>query len=101
MIYPDQEQNGIGVLILPNAAALIKGGPHPDSGKMLVDYLLSKTTERKLAFADCAQIPLHSGVETPPEVRRIEDLKPMRVEYSDLARKMDQIQPFLKQWAGQ
>src|SRR5437016_8177913 len=30
MIYPDQEPDGIGVLILPNAVALIKGGPHAE-----------------------------------------------------------------------
>jgi len=32
MIYPDQEPNGIGVLILPNALALIKGAPHEETG---------------------------------------------------------------------
>jgi iron(III) transport system substrate-binding protein len=101
IVYPDQEPNGLGVLILPNAVALIKGGPHPENGKKLIDYLLSKSTERKLAFADCAQIPLHAGVDTPPEVRRIEDIKPMRVGYADLARKMEGIQPFLKEWTGQ
>ena len=101
IIYPDQDPNGLGVLILPNAVALIKGGPHTENGKRLIDYLLSKETERKLAFADCAQIPLHSGVETPPEVRRIEEIKTMRVGYADLSRKMDAIQPFLKEWAGQ
>ncbi len=101
IVYPDQEPNGLGVLILPNAVALIKGGPYPENGKKLIDYLLSKSTERKLAFADCAQIPLHAGVDTPPEVRRIEDIKPMRVVYADLARKMEEIQPFLKEWTGQ
>jgi len=101
IIYPDQDSNGIGVLILPNAVALIKGGPQAENGKRLIDYLLSKETERKLAFADCAQIPLHPGVEIPPEIRRIEDIKTMRVGYADLARKMDEIQPFLKEWAGQ
>jgi iron(III) transport system substrate-binding protein len=101
MIYPDQDPNGIGVLILPNALALIKGAPHEENGKRLIDYLLSKETEHKLAFADCAQIPLHSGVETPSEIRRIEDIKTMRVSYADLARKTDEIQPFLKEWAGQ
>ena len=101
MIYPDQDPDGIGVLILPNAVALIKGARHTENGKRLIDYLLSKETERKLAFADCAQIPLHAGVDTPPEVRRIEDIKPMRVGYADLARKMEEIQPFLKEWAGQ
>ena len=101
MIYPDQDPNGLGVLILPNAVALIKGGPHAENGRQLIDYLLSKSTERKLAFADCAQIPLHSGVDTPPEIRRIEEIKTMRVGYADLARKMEEIQPFLKEWAGQ
>src|SRR5437773_2742326 len=100
MIYPDQDPNGLGVLILPNAVALIKGGLHPENGKRLIDYLLSKSTERKLAFADCAQIPLHSGVDTPPEVRRIEALRAMGVHYVDPARRMEEIQPFLKAWAG-
>src|SRR5467141_3059287 len=101
IIYPDQDPNGLGVLILPNAVALIKGAPHTENGKRLIDYLLSKSTERKLAFADCAQIPLHSGVETPRELRRIDDIKAMRVSYANLARKMEEIQPFLKEWAGQ
>jgi iron(III) transport system substrate-binding protein len=101
IIYPDQDPNGIGVLILPNATVLIKGGPNTENGKQLIDYLLSPATERKLAFADCAQIPLHPGVDTPPEVRRIEDLKPMQVNYAGLSQKMEEIQPFLKQWAGQ
>jgi iron(III) transport system substrate-binding protein len=101
MVYPDQDPDGLGVLILPNAVTLIKGGPNAENGKKLIDYLLSAATERKLAFADCAQIPLHSGVETPPEVRRIENIKAMRVGYADLARKMEEIQPFLKDWAGQ
>ncbi len=101
IIYPDQDAGGLGVLILPNAVALIKGAPHPKNGKRLIDYLLSKSTERKLAFADCAQIPLHAGIDTPPEVRRIEEIKAMRVGYADLARKMEEIQPFLKEWTGQ
>src|SRR5439155_5396914 len=50
IIYPDQDPSGLGVLILPNAVALIKGGPHEENGKRLIDYLLNKETERKLAF---------------------------------------------------
>src|SRR5437762_5104489 len=61
IVYPDQDANGLGVLILPNAVALIKGGPHPENGKQLIDYLLRRPTERKLALADCAQIPLQIG----------------------------------------
>ncbi len=100
MVYPDQQEGGVGSFIVPNAVVLIKGGPNPESARRLIDYLLSKETERKLAFADCAQIPLHAGVETPPDLKRIENLKTMPVNYAEVARKMQEIQPFLKTWVG-
>ena len=99
-IYPDQGEGGLGCLVLPNVAVLIKGGPNHDNGKKLIDYLLSPETERKLAFADCAQIPLHSGVAIPDDVINIEELKVMKVDYEVVARKLQQIQPYLKQWVG-
>ena len=100
MVYPDQGKNSIGSFIVPNAAVLIKGSPHPKAARRLIDYLLSKETERKLAFADCAQIPLHPGVQTPPELKPIKDIKVMQVNYAEVAAKMVQIQPFLKNWMG-
>jgi iron(III) transport system substrate-binding protein len=96
MIYPDQALDEIGVLLLPNAVLLVRGGPNAANGKKLIDYLLSAETERKLAFAECAQIPLHKGVETPPDVPKIEKLRTMKVDYGQVAQKIDQIQPFLK-----
>lgn len=101
MVYPDQEEGGIGCFIVPNAVLLVTNGPHPDMGKRLVDYLLSKETERKLAFAECAQIPLHPGVPTPPEVKSVGSLRTMQVSYAEVAGKMQEIQPLLKSWAGQ
>lgn len=100
MVYPDQGENGIGCFIVPNAAVLIKGAPHPEAARRLIDYLLSRETERKLAFADCAQIPLHPGVQTPPELKPIKTIKVMKVNYAEVARKMVKIQPFLKAWMG-
>jgi iron(III) transport system substrate-binding protein len=97
-IYPDQEPNGIGCFIVPNALVLINGGPHPGAGKKLIDYLLSRETEKKLAYSDAAQIPLHNDVETPPSVRRLETLKIMNVSYAQVAEKMQAIQPRLKDW---
>jgi iron(III) transport system substrate-binding protein len=99
-IYPDQEEGELGCLVLPNAAVLIKGGPNPENGKKLIDYILSSQTERKLAFADCAQIPLHKGVETPNDVIKIEELEIMKVDFEAVAEKLQEIQPYLKEWAG-
>ncbi len=100
MIYPDQGEGDVGCMVVPNAVVLIKGAPHPENAKKLIDYLLSKETERKLAFADCAQIPLHPDVETPSDVKHINDLKTMSVNYAEVARKMTDIQPYLKNWIG-
>ncbi len=100
MIVPDQEEGGLGCLVLPNAAVLIRGGPHPEEGRRLVDWLLSRETEEKLARADCAQVPLHPGVPVPEGVPRIEDVRPMRVSLPALGRTLDEIQPFLGEWAG-
>lgn len=99
-IYPDQENGGLGCLVLSNAAVLIKGGHNPENGKKLIDYLLSPETERKLAFSDCAQIPLHKGVQTPQDVKKIEDIETMKVDYDKVATKLQEIQQFLKEWAG-
>ncbi len=100
MVFPDQGEGEMGVLLLPNAVMLIKGAPHPENGRKLVDYLLSRETERKLAFADCAQIPLHSGVDMPPELEDISRLKTIEVDYGKVARKLEEIQPLLKKWVG-
>jgi iron(III) transport system substrate-binding protein len=100
MIYPDQGDNEPGCFIVPNAVVLIKGAPHQVAAKKLVDYLLSSETERKLAQSDAAQIPLHEGVETPAIVRKIETIKTMETDYAAVARKMKEIEPFLKQWVG-
>jgi len=100
MVYPDQGADEIGSLIVPNAAVLIAGSPHQDAGKKLIDYLLSTETERKLAFSDAAQIPLHPGVATPSGLRPIESIKTTTVDYAAIATKLQAIQSFLKDWAG-
>jgi len=100
MIYPDQEEGGAGCFIVPNTTVLIKGGPHPKEASKLIDYLLSKNTEKKLAKADCAQIPLHPDVQPPPELKPMDKIKVMQVNYAKVAEKMIEIQPFLKTWTG-
>lgn len=100
LVYPDQGADGIGCFIVPNAVVLIAGAPHPDAGKKLIDYLLSKDTERKLAVSDAAQIPLHPGVAPPAQLKPIDSIKVMDVNYAEVAAKLQAIQPLLKAWAG-
>jgi len=87
MIYPDH--NGLGTLLIPNTVALIKGAPHPDEGKELIDYLLSPAVESKLSFSDSAQMPLRNGVETPPNVPAYSSITPMNVDFLIIAEHME------------
>ncbi len=97
-VYPDQGRDQIGAFVVPNTVMLIRGAPHPQTAKKLIDYLLSKKVEEKLAFAECAQIPLHEGVPMPKGLKPIEKIKTMRVDYGKVAEKLVEIQPWLKQW---
>jgi iron(III) transport system substrate-binding protein len=97
-VYPDQGKDQIGAFVVPNAVMLIRGAPHPEAAKRLIDYLLSKKTEEKLAFAECAQIPLHRGVPMPEGLEPIDRIRVMQVDYAEVAQKLVEIQPWLKQW---
>jgi iron(III) transport system substrate-binding protein len=86
-------------LLVPNCAVLIANGPNPEAGRRFIDYLLQPDTERALAESEAAQIPLRSGVPTPPEMVRLADLKPMAVDYSNLATLLEGLSAgYLKDW---
>jgi hypothetical protein len=43
---------------------------------------------------------LHKGVETPDDVVKIEELRSMKVDFEAVAEKLQEIQPYLKEWVG-
>ncbi len=99
MIIPDQ--NGLGTLFIPNAVALIKGAPHPETAKKLIDFLLSPLAEEKLARATCRQIPLNPEVPPPKGLPPLSSLRLMPVDYAKVARKMEEILPYLRRWIAE
>jgi iron(III) transport system substrate-binding protein len=97
VVYPDEK--GMGTLLVPNAAVLIARAPNPEAAKVFVDYLLSPETEKLLAESDAAQMPVRKGVKVPAHVRPIDQIQPMKVDYSRLAPKLEELSHgFLKQW---
>ena len=98
VVYPDQ--TGIGTLVMPNAVALARGAPHSEPGKKLIDYLLSRQVEEKLAKSTAAQMPLRPDVPVPPNVKPVSTIKDMAVTYSSLGKTIDRILPYLRQWSG-
>ena len=97
VVYPDQET--MGTLIVPNAVVLIEGGPNPSTARRFIDYLLQPETERALAESAAAQMPVRPGIEIPDDVRPLESITSMQVDYVQLAERLDQLsRAFLKDW---
>ncbi len=98
VVYPDQD--GMGTLMMPTTAVIIKGGPNPSHAKRLIDYLVSHEVEQRLAFAPCAQVPLRQSVKRPAHVPDPSSLRKMSVDYGRVARVMEQLQPYLRDWSA-
>ncbi|MCC6796453.1 MAG: extracellular solute-binding protein [Candidatus Hydrogenedentes bacterium] len=100
-IFPDQEEGGIGTLVLPNTAALTNGAPHADAGKKLIDYLLSAESETALAQARSVQIPLNPLVQAPGKVPNLASIRAMRVDFKDVGAKMEAALAFSRELFNQ
>jgi len=96
-IFLNQQEDGLGSLIIPNAVSLIDKSPNSAEAKQLIDYLISKQTEAKLAVS-CAQMPLIKGVKTPEDVPSLDQIKPMKVDCNHITKKLEAIQGWLKKW---
>jgi iron(III) transport system substrate-binding protein len=89
MVLPDK--NGFGVPVMPNMVSLIAKGPHPEQGRKLIDYLLSADVERQLAQSEAVQIPLHAGVPGPKNIPAIETFRPMTLDFTKAASRVEEV----------
>ncbi len=64
MIYPDQD--GLGTLSMPSAVAMIRGAPHPDSARKLIDYLAGREAQAALTDSDSGYLPVRPGLDAKP-----------------------------------
>lgn len=89
IIYPDQQEGGMGTLFIPNTVALIRGAPSEADARKLIDYLLTSEVEVKLANGESAQIPLSTKVHVPLRVETPRTVRAMPVDYYAAAEKWD------------
>jgi iron(III) transport system substrate-binding protein len=89
MVLPDA--GGLGVPVMPNMISFIANAPHPDEGRRLIDYLLSADVERQLAQSEAVQIPLHAGIRGPKNIPAIETFKPMTLDYTKAAARVEDV----------
>ena len=97
IVYPDQKEQQMGTLFIPNTVSIIKGGPHLDEARQLVDYLLSPEVETALAKGRSAQIPLHFQVDIKLRVESPKTAKAMPIDFSAAADHWDLAREFLEE----
>jgi len=101
LLVPDQEGSDVlGTPLMPNAALLIRGAPHPDEARRFMDFLTSAEAEQILAASDAAQYPLHSGVPGPALLPPLSQIRVMNVDYAEVARKLPTMDATLKSILG-
>jgi iron(III) transport system substrate-binding protein len=97
VVYPDQDE--LGTLVMPTSVVLLRRAPHAETGRVLIDYLLSAEVEQRLAES-AAQMPLRAGIATKANVRSAASLRSMPVDYARVSEQIELQQPWLRQWVG-
>ena len=86
LIVPDQGEDGIGAMMIPNTLALLAGRPRNPSVTRLAVYLLSAEVEQMLARGRGAQYPLRHRVAAPLRLPPLDAVRIMKVDYEAAAR---------------
>ncbi len=97
LVFPDRDAppgSRLGTLFIPNTVAILKGCPHPEEARQLVDYLLSPEVEQALAESDSRQVPFNPDVNWPTEIPP--GIKPMAVDFDKAADLWEEVQTFLR-----
>lgn len=91
IVIPDQGVGEIGTLIIPNTVGLIAGSPNPESGKELIDFLLSLETEAALIRSGWSHIALRQ-VDVEQTCLEVLSIQGMQVSLNDVFGQLDAVQ---------
>ncbi len=97
IVFPDQEPQGLGTLLIPNTVCVLRGAPHPAAAQQFVRFLLSPAVEEQLARGPSAQIPLNTRVQVRPQLPLPEKLRTMPVDFEQAAQCWEESMRFLRE----
>lgn len=97
IVYPTDDPAGPGALFIPNTVVLIRNSPNPDNGRKLIDYLLSREVEAKLAQSRSAQIPVREGIPGPQGIPALSADQILKVDWNKAYEALDPSTAWLEQ----
>ena len=96
IIFPDQEEDGLGTLFIPNSLCVIRGSRNAEHARRLVDYLLTPAVETRLAEGASAQFPVNPDVSAAPRVKPESPIKWMQIDFAAAAEKWETAAKWLR-----
>lgn len=96
IIFPDQGDDQMGVLLLPNTLCVINGAPHPKEAEELISYLLAEQVEARLAQGPSAQIPIRTDAEAHSRVAPEPPRNVMQVDFEAAAQRFPEAAAFIE-----
>ena len=95
IVFPDQDEDQMGTLFIPNSLGLLRSSPNPDAAKQLVCFLLSPEVEALLAKGPSAQMPLGPAVGVASRVPGMDAARSMTVDFEEAANSWNQASEYL------
>jgi iron(III) transport system substrate-binding protein len=92
MVYPDQDE--LGTLVIPSTVCLLRGAPHPEAARRLIDYLVGPEVESQLADGRAGFIPVRPDAPVGKAVSQLGLPRPMDLSRQSL---LEQLEPS-SQW---
>lgn len=86
IVFPDQEEGGLGALRIPNTLAIMRNPPNRVLARKLMNFLVSPAVEDRLARSGSAQIPLHPDAHQVSPVMPDEPVLWMDIDFTVAAR---------------
>lgn len=74
IVYPDQGEGGMGLVVNSTNAAIVQGAKHPELAQLFVDFMLSPEGQKIYAEQNF-EYPITPGVETADGVPPLSDFK--------------------------
>ena len=87
MVFPDQEH--LGTLLVPSSVALVRGAPHVDPARRLIDYLVSREVEASLTAEGKGYLPVRTNSPQPEFISHALPLRSMKVTYAEIFDQLD------------
>jgi len=97
MVYPDQGEDQMGTLFIPNTICIVKDCPHPEAARVLIEYLLQPQVEIRLAEGPSAQFPVNHNVDQRSRVAPTEPVRWADVDFRQAAEAWDEASEFLRE----